>query len=120
MPLPVLQIYKYLFGHNIMVYITDNVDRVTCIISEHAPFDTMFCTIKTFDGKEYDIGDIEVFLFGDVRGHIAVGEGMNDLIVENRGETNEIMVNFSREQNAVCERTGTMLKCRATEHITPF
>ena len=103
-----------------MAYITDKVDRVICAVSEHAPFDTMFCTIKTFDGREYDVGDIEVFLFGDVRGYIAVGEGMNDIIVENENERNELMVNFSKEQNAVCERSETRLKCRATKHVTPF
>ena len=86
-----------------------NVDRVTCKISEHAPLDTIFCEIKTFDGEEHLAGDLKTLYFGDVRGYIKLKEDMQ----------NEIMINFSKKQRAVCERIGKELYCRAIEHVTP-
>ena len=86
-----------------------NVDRLVCEISEHAPLDTIFCEIKTFDGKEYLASDLKTLYFGDARGYIELKENMK----------NEIMINFSKEQKAVCELIGDELHCRAIEHVTP-
>jgi len=79
-----------------------NVDRLVCEIS-----DTISCNIKTFDGKEYLADNLKTIYFGDVRGY-----------VESK-EKKEIMINFSKEQKAVCERIGKELYCRAIEHVTP-
>jgi len=83
-----------------------NVDRVTCKIGK----DGFYCDVATFDGERKYLGLVENLLFGDVRGY---------------ANRNRLEMNFSKEQNAVCEVLQVKpfhvreLRCRATRHVTP-
>jgi len=82
-----------------------NIDRVTCEIEK----DGFYCEVDTFDERKY-LGLVENLWFGDVRGY---------------ANRNRLQMNFSKEQNAVCEVSRVKpfhvreLRCRATRHVTP-
>jgi len=81
----------------------NNVNRVVCEISEHAPLDTLFCTVKTSDWGEYYLGDLKtLYLKGTLQEHIRLQENMK----------NEIIIDFLEKQKIVCERFGEKLKCQ--------
>ena len=83
-----------------------NVDRLICKIGK----DGFYCDVATFDGERKYLGLVENLLFGDVRGY---------------ADRNRLEMNFSKEQDAVCEVSRVTpflvreLRCRATKHVTP-